>query len=262
MSEDILIENKGKVMWLRLNRPQTRNALRLLVDFPRIRSAVADAAQDPEVRALVLTGTGQAFCAGADMKEMASVTVAGTPDAHRLRAIVRSFHAVIESIYELEKPVIAAVNGAAVGAGLSLALAADVRIASDQALFSMAFVHRGLTTDGGATYLLPRMVGYTKAFELITLGDRIDAAEALRIGLVSQVVPHEELPSAAQALAERLASGPPGTLAVLKRGLRLGLSASLHDTLENEANMQSLCMLAPEHKEGVTAYLEKRPPKW
>jgi enoyl-CoA hydratase/carnithine racemase len=262
MPEDILVENKTGVLWITLNRPEARNAIRLHITSAELVDAIAEARDDTSVRAVVLTGADPAFCAGGDVKEMAAVRAfaKGNPDPHDIRQVVRGFHRALAELYELEKPVIAAVNGPAVGAGFSLSLACDLRIASDQAYFAMAFVNRGLTSDAGSTYLLPRIVGYPKAYELLTTGDRVDADEALRLGLVTRVVLHADLHAETQTFAERLAAGPPNTLAIFKRSLRLGESTTLHDTLENEANMQSLCMLGGEHAEGIAAFIEKRPP--
>lgn len=257
---DVVVSIRHHVMRLELNRPDARNAIRLGTTDRLVIEALSRAAADAEVRAVVITGRGTSFCAGGDVKEMARVIEAGNRDAATIREQVRRFHAMIEAIHEFEKPVLASVNGPAIGAGCNLALVCDVRIASDQARFCEAFVHRGLTSDAGSTYLLPRLVGYAKAFELLTLGDTLDAHEALRIGLVSRVVPHDTLEAETEALAARFAQAPPRAVAMIKRGLRLAASASLHDTLETEATMQAFAMLGEEHAEGVRAFLEKRPP--
>lgn len=221
-----------------------------------------DFRNDPEVRAIVITGEGSSFSAGGDVKEMVALRQQGAENPHFVRRQVRQFHAMIEAIYETEKPVLAAINGPAIGAGCCLALACDLRIASEEAKFSLAFVLRGLTADSGATYLLPRLVGYAKAYEMLALGNMVAAREALDIGLVNKVVAPSELMAAAEATAELLAAGPPDALAVLKRSLRLSESATLHASLEHEANMQALCLLGKEHAEGVTAFMEKRPPEF
>ena len=261
-NSDIVVAKKDRSLWIELNRPEVRNAIRLGVTTTEVIEALAVAREDPEIRSVVVTGRGSVFCAGGDVKEMAKVVASGKPEPGVIRQSVRAFHAMIEALYNTEKPVIAAINGPAVGAGWSLALACDVRIASDRARFSFAFVHRGLTSDGGSTHLLQRAVGYAKAFELLTLGDLIDADEALRLGLVNKVVPHEQLIPAVDELAARYAAGPPDAMKMIKRALRLGASASLQDALENEATMQTLCMLGAEHAEGVAAFLEKRPPRF
>jgi len=259
---DIVATKKGRTFWIELNRPEVRNAIRLGVTTKQMIEALAVAREDPEIRSVVVTGRGSAFCAGGDVKEMAKVLEVGEPEPGVIRQSVRSFHAMVEALYNLEKPVIAAINGPAVGAGWSLALACDLSIASERARFSFAFVHRGLTSDGGSTYLLQRAVGYAKAFELVALGNTIDADEALRLGLVNKVVPHEQLVPATEELAARFAAGPPNAIRMIKRALRLASNASLQDALENEAIMQTVCMLSPEHAEGVRSFLEKRPAKF
>ncbi|MBI5094450.1 MAG: enoyl-CoA hydratase/isomerase family protein [Candidatus Hydrogenedentes bacterium] len=262
MDAEVIVTRKGRALWIELNRPEARNAIRLGGTTKLVIAAIADASADHDVRSVVITGRGSSFCAGGDVKEMAKALAGQKPDPGAIRDMVREFHRMIETIYECEKPVIAAVNGPAMGAGCNLALVCDVRIASDQAKFSEAFVHRGLTSDAGSTYLLPRLVGAAKAFELLTLGDTVDAHEALRIGLVNQVVPHGELLAETEALTTRYAQAPPNAVAMIKRGLRLGATATLHDTLESEATSQALAMLGREHVEGVTAFLEKRPPRF
>lgn len=260
MDNDVIVSKRDNALWIELNRPDARNAIRLGVTTTEMRRALESAAADADIRAVVLTGRGTAFCAGGDVKEMARALANARPDATVIRGLIRDFHRVIEAIHEIEKPVIAAVNGPAMGAGCNLALVCDLRIASDQAKFSEAFVHRGLTSDAGSTYLLPRLVGYAKAFELLTLGEVLDAYEALRIGLVNKVVPHDQLTAETEALAARFAQAPPRAVAMIKRGLRLGANATLHDTLEIEAAMQAAAMTGAEHAEGVQAFLEKRTP--
>lgn len=262
MDAEVVITKKDHALWIELNRPEVRNAIRLGVTTRQVTNAILEASEDRDIRAVVITGRGSSFCAGGDVKEMAKAFVGDRPDAGAVREMVRGFHRMIETIYECEKPVVAAVNGPAMGAGCNLALVCDMRIASDQAKFAEAFVHRGLTSDGGSTYLLPRLVGDAKAFELLILGETLDAQEALRIGLVNKVVPHAELMSATEAMLARLAQAPPYAVAMIKRGLRLGATATLHDTLENEATTQALAMLGGEHVEGVSAFLEKRAPKF
>lgn len=260
MPDDVVVSRRDRALWIELNRPDARNAIRLGVTTREVMEAFEEAASDAEVRVVVLTGRGTAFCAGGDVKAMARAMEDGRPDPAAARAQVREFHRMIEAIHEIEKPVIAAVNGPAMGAGCNLALVCDVRIASDRARFCEAFVHRGLTSDAGSTYLLPRLVGYAKAFELLVLGEVLDAEEALRVGLVNRVVPHKRLVEETEALAARFAAAPPQAVALIKRGLRLAATASLHDTLEMEATTQAMAMASEEHREGVRAFLGKRDP--
>lgn len=262
MTQEVVVTKNDRTLWIELNRPEARNAIRLGTTDVEVIAALREAAADRNVRVIVITGRGSAFCAGGDVKEMAKALAGGKPEPGAVRDMVRAFHRMIEAIYECEKPVIAAVNGPAMGAGCNLALVCDARIASDRATFAEAFVHRGLTSDAGSTYLLPRLVGTAKAFELLTLGETIDAREALRIGLVNSVTPHEELMSATETLAARYAQAPPHAVAMIKRGLRLAATATLHDTLENEATAQALAMLGEEHAEGVRAFIEKRPSRF
>lgn len=262
MSDEIIVTKKDRTLWIELNRPEVRNAIMLGVTTKAVIEGIQTASDDPEVRSVVITGRGSAFCAGGDVKQMAAVLQSGTVEGALLRGGVRSFHAMLFAVYNIEKPVIAAINGPAVGAGWSLALACDMRIASDQARFGFAFVHRGLTSDGGSTFLLQRAVGYAKAFELLALGDVCDVQEALRLGLVNEVVPHDRLIPATEELAARFAASPPNALCLIKRGLRLAAASSLQDALENEATMQAFAMLGAEHAEGVAAFLEKRPPQF
>jgi len=259
---DIVVTRKESSLWIELNRPKVRNAIRLGVTPKEVINALTTASDDPDVRAIVLTGRDPAFCAGGDVKAMAQVLQSPNPEGSAIREAVRSFHAMVAALYNVEKPVIAAINGPAVGAGWSIALACDMRIASDRAKFVFAFVHRGLTSDGGSTYLLQHAVGYAKAFELLALGDTVDAEGALQLGLVNMVVPHDQLVAAADELAARFVAGPSNALKMIKRGLRLSASSSLQDALENEATMQAFCMLGSEHAEGVASFLEKRPAKF
>ena len=262
MSDEVIVTKKDRTLWIELNRPEARNAIRLGVTTDTVTEAMGTAAADPEIRSVVITGRGPAFCAGGDIKQMAMALASGGLDGAMVRQGIRSFHAMICAIYNLEKPVIAAVNGPAAGGGMGFMLACDMRIASEQARFGLAFVRLALTTDGGSSYLLQRIVGYSKAFELIALGDMFDAQEALRLGVVNKVVPHDQLIPATEELAARFAASPPNAIAMIKRGLRLAASASLQDAVENEATMQAFCMLGAEHAEGVAAFLEKRPPQF
>ncbi|MBI4559304.1 MAG: enoyl-CoA hydratase [Candidatus Hydrogenedentes bacterium] len=262
MPQDIVVTKKQRVLWIELNRPEARNAIRIPTTTNDLWDALNDAVADSEVRAIILTGRGPAFCAGGDVKEMAKALTAEQPDPTWAREIVQTFHRTVDRLYEIEKPTIAAVNGPAVGAGCNIALACDLRIASDQAKFTWAFVHRGLSSDAGSTFLLSRLVGPAKAFELLALGDPVSADEALRLGIVDQVVPHDQLVSAAESRAARFAAGPPKAIGMIKRGIRNAMHSTFRDALELEADLQAISLLGPEHREGVMSYLEKRHPKF
>jgi len=244
-----------------MNRPESRNALSgemqagLLEAIPRL-------AGDPKVRAVVLTGAGGAFCAGGDVKNMARGHASGqVPDPFRRTEEQRqSQRRTSLRLYEMPKPTIAALPGAAAGAGLSLALACDLRIAADSAVMSTAFVRIGLSGDYGGTYLLTQLVGPAKARELYLLGDRIDMAEALRLGLVNWLVPAQELEAKAMALAKRLAAGPRLAHRFLKDNLNRALKMSFADCLDGEsANLMQL-RDTEDHKEAARAFAEKRTP--
>jgi 2-(1,2-epoxy-1,2-dihydrophenyl)acetyl-CoA isomerase len=262
MPNDIAIEKNNRTFWLTLNRPEVKNAMRTPGTSGEIIAALHEANADSDIRCIVITGAGDAFSAGGDVKEMAKWAQGGVPDAATARQIVRQFHEMVLALYETEKPVIAMVNGPAVGAGCTLALTCDVRIASDRAFFMLAFVHRGLSSDAGSTYLLPRLAGYPRAFELLTLGDRISAETALELGMVNRVAPHDELRQATEELAARYAEAPATAVRLIKRGLRMSANAAFHDALENEATMQAICLTGAEHREGVQAFIEKRTPKF
>jgi 2-(1,2-epoxy-1,2-dihydrophenyl)acetyl-CoA isomerase len=261
MPEDLVVTKKDRTLWVEMNRPDARNAIRMqtIDDFVE---AFDEAAKDDEVRVVVVTGRGPAFSAGGDVKEMATLLQSGTPNVVDARKTVRNFHRMIAAIYEIEKPVICAVNGKAFGAGCNVALVCDLRVMSDEASFCWAFVDRGLVTDAGSTFLLPQLVGYSRAFELLTLGDTVDAQQALDWGIVNQVVPHDELMSATEKLAARVASGPPNAIGMIKRSMQAAAAASLRETLETEATLQAVAFGGTEFMEGVASFLEKREPQF
>jgi 2-(1,2-epoxy-1,2-dihydrophenyl)acetyl-CoA isomerase len=261
MPGDLTVTQEGYVRWLTMNRPEARNAIRATTidDFV---AALDDSSRDDSVRALVVTGDGPAFSAGGDVKEMGKLLETGIPDPPFGRRMVRNFHRMIAAMYDIEKPVIAAVNGPAFGAGCNVALCADTRLAADTASFCWAFVQRGLVTDAGSTFLLQQLVGYSRAMELLCLGETVDAEEARRLGLVRDVVAPEKLREEAQKLAEQFAQGPPNAIAMIKRALQTAATLSLVDALEVEAGLQAVAFGGAEFREGVLSFLEKRPPKF
>jgi enoyl-CoA hydratase/carnithine racemase len=207
----------------------------------------------------VITGAGRGFCSGGDVKSMSERAETGAPSPTNERfAPIRD--RVILAMRECPKPIIAAVNGAAAGAGMNLALACDLRIASSSAKFSQAFAKRGLTPDWGGSWFLPRIVGMAKASELLFTGDSIDAQEALRLGIVNAVASPEELMNEAYKLAGRIASGPPVAIALTKRALNRNQDATLQAGLEFETFIQGLARETEDYKEGVKAFIEKRAP--
>jgi 2-(1,2-epoxy-1,2-dihydrophenyl)acetyl-CoA isomerase len=213
------------------------------------------------VRCVVITGAGRAFCSGADLADLEPAYRAG--EKLDLSTFLRArYHLIILPIIEMEKPVIAAVNGIAAGAGASLAFACDIRIASDKARFMQAFVKVGLVPDSGANYFLPRLLGTTKALELAMTGDLIDSAEALRLGLVNRVVEHDRLAEEVRSWAEPFAHGPTRAYGLTKKAIHFGSTHALASTLEYEADLQAQLGLTADHREGVMAFLEKRAPSY
>ncbi len=238
---------------LTINRAERRNAIDP-ESIALILQAVKDAERD-DSRVLVLTGAGEAFCAGADLQASGPVEFARKDVTQSLREGVNP---LILAMRALPKPIIARVHGHAVGVGCNIAMACDLVIASDKALFSQIFVKIGLMPDGGGTYFLPREIGYHKAFELMATGDIVAAEEALRLGLVNRVVPFSDLDATVDEFARRFAQGPAISLARIKEGLNQGLQSTLAEALEFEAINQGDCFRSSDFVEGVSAFLEKR----
>jgi 2-(1,2-epoxy-1,2-dihydrophenyl)acetyl-CoA isomerase len=248
------VERAAGVLRLTLNRPSRLNALDdELLDALGV--ALEVARDDDAVRCVLITGAGRGFCAGADL---ASGLLLDANRGELVRRRLQTLYApVILGIRELEKPVVAAVNGVAAGAGMSLALACDLRVCGESASFIQAFVRIGLVPDAGSTFFLPRLVGMARAAELAMLGDAVSAEEALRIGLVNRVVPDGSLPEEARALAERLARGP-RSVGLAKRALNAALVSDLRGQLACEEDLQALAIASEDAVEGVTAFIEKR----
>jgi len=261
----VVVDKEGHVATLTLNRPETLNAWNRAMEQEALQ-ALEDIRTDTAVRVLILTGAGRGFSSGADISRLARGAerpIEGRPgpgaDFARWPGLVKFAH----SLRELPKPVIAAINGVAVGAGFSVALACDIRIASDQARFSLIFVKRGLIPDSGATYFLPRIVGTARACELMFTGDYIDAHEAQSLGIVNKVVPHDALMPECIALATRIASGPPMTIGATKAAIYKGaVEADLARQLDLEVYLQAIVVRSEDFKEAVKAYLEKREPEF
>jgi 2-(1,2-epoxy-1,2-dihydrophenyl)acetyl-CoA isomerase len=246
------------VLTLTMNRPERLNSIDETL-LSALTAGFQAARSDEAVRCIVLTGAGRGFCAGADLTQSAMRSGGGAGVGAQIRERLQAVYApLIALIRDVEKPVVAAVNGVAAGAGMSLALACDLRVAAESAYFLQAFVRIGLVPDAGSTYFLPRLVGVGRAMELAMLGERVPAAEALQLGLVNRVVPDESLGSAVAELAGRLARGP-RSLGLIKRAVYLSMESDLRAQLANEENLQALAANTEDFVEGVSAFLEKRP---
>jgi 2-(1,2-epoxy-1,2-dihydrophenyl)acetyl-CoA isomerase len=249
----------GSAARILLNRPEALNAWN--EQFGRdLLDAVTSLAQDESVRALLITGAGRGFSSGADLKEQRSEGEGGVPDlSARLKEI---YHPIITGLRQMPKPVVAGVNGPAVGIGCSLALAADLIVAAESAYFLLAFVNIGLVPDGGSTAFLPARIGYARAAEMAMLGERVPAGQALDWGLVNRVVPDDDLEGAADALLQLLAHGPTRSYAGAKRLLNRRMYAGLAEQLDAEADAQRELGKTQDFVEGVLAFGEKRPPNF
>ncbi|MFF0829312.1 enoyl-CoA hydratase-related protein [Brevibacillus sp. NPDC003359] len=256
MYETILYEVSEGVAVLTLNRPDKFNAFTAVMN-KEITDALKQAQKDADVRCIVLTGAGRAFNAGQDLSD-----VSGGGDVDYGGFLRDRYNPMILQFQKTEKPIIAAVNGVAAGAGMSVALACDIRLASEKASFVNAFVNIGLVPDSGGCYFLPRIVGIGKALELAMTGEKVSAEEALRIGLVNQVYPAESFMEDALAYAHKLASLPTKGIGLIKRTMYKGLEMGLEETLEYEAFAQEAAGSTEDHKEGVTAFMEKRAPRF
>lgn len=257
--EDIIFNKDSGVATIRFNRPQAMNAFSPRM-MDEIFGAIEEVKNDPEDRVLVLASTGRAFSTGADVKAMAERSGGRTGDQKRRVLEGNNGPNLALTIRNLDKPVIASINGFAVGGGLDLALACDIRIASDQAKFAEVFIRRGLIPALGGTYFLPRLVGLDRACELIWTGEMVEAEEALKLGMVTKVVPHEELDDATYDLALKLAKGPPLAIQAAKRAIYDGLTMDLEETLRYVFQIDARLSKTDDHKEGARAFVEKREP--
>jgi 2-(1,2-epoxy-1,2-dihydrophenyl)acetyl-CoA isomerase len=261
MESDHLIYTKDEgIATITLNRPQKLNAFTPDM-YQGLLQMITDAADDDDVRVLVITGRGRAFCVGADVKRLEQ-GLAKRNNLHVPKeATAESVSKILTlPLQRMEKPVIAAINGIAAGGGLDAACACDIRIASEKATFSSVFVRRGIVPTMGGTYFLPRLVGIDKACEMIWTGELVDAEEADRIGLVTSVVPHDELEAAVEELALKIASGPPLAIKESKRLIYSGLNMDLESALMDVIRAYTALGLSEDHREALRAFLEKREP--
>src|SRR6267378_487151 len=259
MYEHLLIKEESGILTITLNRPDKLNAF---IGHMRrdLAEALEEAGSDPDVRVVVMAGAGRAFCAGGDVNFMAELVERG--EAEEFARLLGAARRVILTIRHMTKPVIASIEGACAGAGFNLALACDLRIASQTATFSQSFVKLGFHPDWGGSYFLPRMVPSNIACELFFLGDTIDAQEALRLGLVNRVVAPAQLEIETQKLAERLRDGPAVSIAAAKHAVYAAEHDTLEQMLQYEVEAQVRCFESEDGREGVRAFLEKRPPKF
>jgi 2-(1,2-epoxy-1,2-dihydrophenyl)acetyl-CoA isomerase len=248
--ETILYEVKEGAGWITLNRPDVLNAFNAQMN-KEVTKVLKEASRDPEVRAIVITGAGRAFCSGQDLQSVKEEADFGD-------VLRKLYNPMIQQLAAIEKPVIAAINGTAAGAGMSLALACDFRLASEKASFLEAFIHVGLVPDSGNLYYLPRMVGHAKALELAVLGEKISAETAKDYGLVTKVVPLDTWEEEVHTFVQRLANMPTKAIGLIKRYLMQSWDADLYEMLEKEAYAQAIAGQTLDYQEGVKAFIEKR----
>jgi 2-(1,2-epoxy-1,2-dihydrophenyl)acetyl-CoA isomerase len=259
-AEAIVLEGKHEgIATLVMNRPDRLNALNNEL-ASALNNALGRISADDTVRVVVITGAGRAFCAGGDLGALGKGRQTGA--THELEPLLRAGMQMVLKMRTMPQPVIAAVNGAAAGAGMNIALAADIRIAAEEATFGQNFVKVGLFPDYGGTYFLPQLVGPAKAAELFYAGDMIDAKTALALGLINQVVPAAELEAAVKTMAQKIAHGPSMPIRAVKKALFASEERELAQALDNEVREQVRCYLSDDCNEGIRAFFEKRPAKF
>ncbi len=259
--EEIIYDVSDYIATITFNRPQQLNTFSDVM-LREVTEGLRAARYDENVRTVVLTGAGRAFCAGADVKQMGA-TASATPTAWERRAYLkRNIHQIARLLCEYEKPVIASVNGAAIGAGCDISMMCDLRIAADTARFGETYVKVGIAPGNGGMWLLPRLVGLPRAMELILTGDIIDAQEAHRIGLVNKVVPADQLTEATREFAGKVAGGAPIAVQIAKMGILKGLEMTFPAALELAALSLGTTQTTQDHIEGSRAFAEKRKPNF
>lgn len=259
MSEQILVKEENGIVTITLNRPEKMNAFygHMRRDFAEVLERVGG---DGDVRVVVITGAGRGFCAGGDINNM--LELVERRDAYEFERLLGSARRVLTTIRQMNKPVVAAINGPAAGAGCNVALACDIRIASSNATFTQSFAKVGLHPDWGGTYFLPRIVPANIACEMFFLGDSIDAEKAFQLGLINRVVAPEELETETTKLAQRLAAAPPIAVAAAKRAVYMSDQETLEAMLQYELESQLECFHSEDFREGLKAFIEKRKPKF
>lgn len=259
MSEDILLERDGHVGWIRINRPERLNAFsgRMREDLD---AALAELESDTDIRCVIITGVGRAFSTGGDVSVMRELIA--QEDTARFDALVRAGANVVQRIDDMTKPVIAAINGPAAGAGACLALACDLRIASETATIGFGFLRVGLHADWGGSYFLPRIVGPALAAELMYTGEMVNTERGVKLGLFNRVVTANDLEATARSLAGQLAAAPAGVMTDLRRNMRRSLETSLSEMLTAEIEAQKSAFKTADFREGIESFLDKRAPKF
>ncbi|HEY9792364.1 MAG TPA: enoyl-CoA hydratase-related protein [Candidatus Obscuribacterales bacterium] len=262
MSEEkiLLYDKKNGYATITLNRPDKLNAFNDELSF-QLQDALKEAEKDAAVRAVILTGAGRGFCSGQDLQNR-NFSDDSKQKPSLADSIRRRYNPIILRLRRMEKPVIAAINGVAAGAGASLAFACDLRIAAENASFVQSFSRVGLVPDSGATFVLPRLIGLTKAYELMVTADKIDAQQALQLGLLNKIVQGDQLIKEAEEWAAKLAKGPTRAFGLTKRAVNRAVYPDLEELLENEAYLQEIAGRSDDFQEGVKAFLEKREPAY
>lgn len=262
MNKFLKYEQQGAVVTLTMDQPEKRNPLTGNTAIPEFLAACQKITEDMSVRVVILTASDPVFCAGGDVKNMQRYFLEDMDPADIRHEYRNGIQQLAKAVYQLEVPVIAAINGAAIGAGCDLCCMADIRIASEKAKFAESFVKLGIVPGDGGAWLLPRVVGASKAAEMAFTGDIIKADEALACGLVSRVVPHGELLNEANTLAAKIAANPGQALRMAKRLIREGEHSTLESLLEMSASFQAIAHKSEQHREAVTAFVEKRKPEF
>ena len=260
-TDQLLCSLEERVATITLNRPEKRNALSDELT-PALRELLLVVERDPRVRCVVITGAGRAFCSGGDVSGMGGGASSGIPLEYGIRNLQHRQETLTLRLHELAKPTIASLPGPAAGAGLSIALACDIRIAAQSAFITTAFANIGLSGDYGGSWFLTKLVGSAVAKELYYTADRVSAEECLRLGLVNRVVPDAELARETQALAQRIASGPPVALGYMKENLNRAIREDLRTCLAMEADRMTRCFQTQDTREAVRAFMEKRKPEF
>ncbi len=255
MADDVIVSSLGAIRRIALNRPQSRNGL-VPATCVALAEAIETAREDSNVRAIVLTGEGKAFCSGADLMAAAG-ELGKRPHAEVIR---ETFHRLIRAVTESPKPVVAAIRGPAVGFGFDLALACDLRVIGEDAKLGAVFTRIALVPDGGSSFTLSRLVGLGRAKELVLLAETFDGKRAGELGLATRVVADDQVETEAMALAQRLADGPPLALGLAKRNLERGTAGTLSAALDHEIEAQVQCLASADMMEGVSAFFQKRKP--